>query len=44
MYSYYNGANCMQFCSAAPAGWPPPPVHQLVQVLGTEGYNHLNNY
>ena len=26
----------MQFCTAAPAGWPPPPVHQLVQVLGPE--------
>ena len=28
---------CMQFCTAAPAGWPPPPGHQLVQVLGTDG-------
>ena len=27
---------CMQFCTSPPAGWPPPPVHQLVQVLGTE--------
>ena len=26
----------MQFCTSPPAGWPPPPVHQLVQVLGTE--------
>ena len=37
---------CMQFCSAAPAGWPPPPGHQLVQVLGRSGagYNHLDKY
>ena len=37
---------CMQFCTAAPAGWPPPPVHQLVQVLGRSGagYNHLDKY
>ena len=37
---------CMQFCTAAPAGWPPPPVYQLVQVLGRSGagYNHLGKY
>ena len=37
---------CMQFCTAAPAGWPPPPVYQLVQVLGRSGagYNHLDKY